>query len=82
MANLADLGKMTLGEQDEWETLAGCSLSAIQQKGLTGRRMAALLFIFAKRDDKNAKFEDFLNLDMEQAVALLAVDDDPKDGTD
>lgn len=77
---LADLGKMTLGEQEEWERLAGCSLSDLERKGLTGRRMAALLFIFGKRDDANAKFEDYLALDMEQATSLLAgVDDDPKE---
>jgi hypothetical protein len=73
-----DLGKMTLGEQDQWELLAGCSLQDLQKKGLTGKRLAALIFIFAKRDDANAKFEDYLNLDMESATNFLADDDDPK----
>jgi hypothetical protein len=76
----ADLGKMTLGEQELWENLAGCSLGDLQKKGLTGKRLAALLFVFAKRDDANAKFEDFLNLDMDQAAELMADEDtDPKE---
>lgn len=73
-----DLGKMTLGEQDQWELLSGCSLQELTKKGLTGKRLAALLFIFAKRDDANAKFEDFLNMDFESSTELLADDDDPK----
>lgn len=73
-----DLGKMTLGEQDQWELLSGCSLQDLAKKGLTGKRLAALLFIFAKRDDANAKFEDFLNMDFEASTELLADDDDPK----
>ena len=80
MAEKADLGKMTLGEQEEWERLAGCSFGDLAKRGLMGRRLAALLFIFAKREDVNAKFEDFLNLDMEQAASLMAdEDDDPKE---
>lgn len=76
----ADLGKMTLGEQELWENLAGCSLGDLSKKGLSGRRLAALLFVFAKRDNAEAKFEDFLNLDMEQAAELIAdEDDDPKE---
>lgn len=76
----ADLGKMTLGEQELWENLAGCSLGDLGKKGLSGRRLAALLFVFAKRDNADAKFEDFLNLDMEQAAELLADEDkDPKE---
>ncbi len=73
-----DLAKMTLGEQDQWELLAGCSLQDLAKKGLTGKRLAALIFIFAKRDDANAKFEDFLSLDMDSATSFLADDDDPK----
>lgn len=78
----ADLGKMTLGEQELWENLAGCSLMDLGKKGLTGRRLAALLFVFAKRDDVNAKFEDYLALDMDQASEMMADDDDPKGQTD
>lgn len=75
-----ELGKMTLGEQDVWEKLAGCSLTDIQKLGLTGRRMAALLYIFAKREDANVQFEKFLNMDMEEATSYLAdEDEDPKE---
>lgn len=73
-----DLGKMTLGEQDQWELLAGCSLQDLSKKGLTGKRLAALLFIFAKRENPETKFEDFLNMDMDSATDFLADDDDPK----
>jgi hypothetical protein len=74
----ADLAKMTLGEQELWENLAGCSLGDLQKKGLMGKRLAALLYVFAKREDANAKFEDFLNMDIETAMELVANDDDPK----
>ena len=76
----ADIGKMTLGEQELWENLAGCSLMDLQKKGLTGKRLAALLFVFAKREDVNAKFEDFLNMDMDSAADLMSDGDaDPKE---
>lgn len=74
-----EIGKMTLGEQDLWENLAGCSLQDLTKKGLTGRRLAALIYVFAKREDSNVQFEKFLNMDMDEATSMLAdEDDDPK----
>ena len=74
-----DMDKMKLGEQEEFEKLSGCSLFDIGKKGLTGRRLAALIYIFAKRVDPNVKFEECLDLDMVEASALLVGDADPKE---
>lgn len=77
-----EIEKMKLSEQEEFELLSGCSLFDLPKKGLTGRRLAAMIFIFAKREDKNVKFEDCLDLDMSEAGAMLADDVDPKEPTD
>jgi hypothetical protein len=74
-----DLGKMTLGEQDLWETLSECSLHKLSEKGLTGKRLAALIYVFAKRENPSVKFEDYLQMDMDSASEMLADDDDPKE---
>jgi hypothetical protein len=77
-----DIEKMKLAEQEEFELLSGCALFDLGKKGLTGRRLAALIYIFAKREDKNVKFEDCLDLDMSEAALLMADDVDPKELTD
>lgn len=74
-----DLGKMTLGEQDAWESVAGCRFHEVLKLGLTGKRLAATLFIFAKRENPDVKFEDFLNMGFDAASEMMADDDDPKD---
>jgi hypothetical protein len=68
---------MKLSEQEEFELLSGCSLMDLEKKGLTGRRLAALIFIFAKREDNSITFEECLNLNMTEASGML-VDTDPK----
>lgn len=77
-----DIEKMKLFEQEEFELLSGCALFDLGKKGLTGRRLAALIYIFAKREDKHVKFEDCLDLDMNEAAQLMADDVDPKEVTD
>jgi len=77
-----DIAKMKLAEQEEFELLSGTPLFDLGKKGLTGRRLAALIFIFAKREDKNVKFEDCLDLDMSEAASMMADDVDPKELTD
>jgi hypothetical protein len=73
-----DIEKMKLSEQEEFELLSGCALTDLGKKGLTGRRLAALVFIFAKRVDPNVKFEECLDLDMSEVADLMAGDADPK----
>jgi hypothetical protein len=73
-----DIEKMKLSEQEEFERLSGCALFDLAKKGLTGRRLAALIYIFAKRENSKVTFEDCLDLDMNQASALMADDADPK----
>jgi len=73
-----DIEKMKLSEQEEFELLSGCSLSDLGKRGLSGRRLAALIFIFAKRQDASVTFEECLELDMVSATDLLVTDDDPK----
>ena len=77
-----DIEKMKLAEQEEFELLSGCALFDLGKKGLTGRRLAALIYIFAKRENSNIKFEDCLDLDMSEAALLMADDVDPKELTD
>jgi hypothetical protein len=77
-----DIEKMKLAEQEEFELLSGCALFDLGKKGLTGRRLAALIYIFAKRENKDVKFEDCLDLNMSEASALMADDVDPKEPTD
>ena len=76
-----DIEKMKLGEQEQFELLSGCSLGDLAKKGLTGKRLAALIYIFAKREDDTVTFEQCLDLDMAQASDLLADDADPKGKT-
>lgn len=76
----ADLSLMTLGEQDTWESLANCRLIEISKVGLVGRRLAALIYVFELRENKNAKFEDYLNLNMEQASEYLEDAEEEKKG--
>jgi len=77
-----DIEKMKLSEQEEFELLSGCSLYDLEKKGLVGRRLAALIFIFAKREDSSVKFEDCLDLDMSEAAEMMADGDDPKEQSD
>ena len=76
-----DIEKMKLGEQDEFENLSGCSIYQLTDKGLSGRRLAALIYIFAKREDPNVTFQECLELDMTSASNLMVVDADPKEPT-
>jgi hypothetical protein len=73
-----DIEKMKLAEQEEFEILSGCALFDLQKKGLTGRRLAALIYIFAKREDKNVKFEECLDLDMNEAAEMMYEEPDQK----
>lgn len=73
-----EIEKMKLGEQEEFELLSGCSLQDLMKKGLSGRRLAALIFIFAKREDPSVTLEQCLDLDMEQASQMLGDGSDPK----
>ena len=73
-----EIEKMKLGEQEEFEMLSGCSLQDLMKKGLSGRRLAALIFIFARRQDASVTFEQCLDLDMEQATEMIADGSDPK----
>lgn len=77
-----DIEKMKLGEQDEFETLSGCSIYDLGKKGLSGRRLAALIYIFAKREDDSVTFQECLDLDMTDASNLMVDDADPKDSND
>lgn len=77
-----DIERMKLSEQEEFELLSGCSLFDLPKKGLTGRRLAALIYIFAKRENKSVTFEECLDLDMTEASEMMADDVDPKELND
>jgi hypothetical protein len=73
-----DIQKMTLGEQEEYELLSGCTMQETSKKGLSGKRLAALIYVFSKRENPGIKFEDVLKIDLEQAQEMLQ-GEDPKD---
>lgn len=77
-----DIEQMKLSEQEVFETLSGCNLFELSNKSLTGRRLAALIYIFAKREDESVTFEECLELNMNEAAAFMADDADPKEPTD
>lgn len=72
-----DIEKMKLREQEEFETLAGCSMNDVAKKGLSGKRLAALVYIFAKRENPAISFNEVLELDLSQVSGMM-VDPDPK----
>jgi hypothetical protein len=78
-----DLEQMKLSEQETFETLSGCALFDLSQKGITGRRLAALIYIFAKRQDDSVTFDECLELNMTEASKMIEDEDvDPKELTD
>lgn len=77
-----DIEQMKLAEQEVFETLSGCNLFDLSNKGLTGRRLAALIYIFAKRENDSITFEECLELNMNEAAEFMADDVDPKEVTD
>jgi hypothetical protein len=74
-----DIEKMKLGEQEEFELLSGCSIFELANKGLSGKRLAALIYIFARREDANITFQECLDLDMNEASELMVEGTDPKE---
>lgn len=72
--------KLTLGEIAAVENLAGVSIDAIgQDETPKGKAMAALVFVTKKRDNPDFTFDDALNMDMDEALAIISDEDDPKD---
>lgn len=72
--------KLTLGEIAAVENLAGVSIDSIgQDETPKGKAMAALVFITKKRDNPDFTFEDALNMDMDEALAIISDEEDPKD---
>lgn len=69
-----DIERMKLGEQEIFENLAGCSMTDISSKGLSGKRLAALIYVFAKRTNPELTFEEVLELDLTQASNMFEAD--------
>lgn len=73
--------KLTLGEIAAVENLSGVAIDAITEAGTPkGKALAALAFVVKKRENPDFTFEDALNMSMDDAMALIGDDDDPKDG--
>lgn len=70
---------LTLGEIAAVESLSGQSIDSLGNSDAPkGKTMAALAYVFKRRQDPTFKFDDALNLTMEQATAVLgAVEPDP-----
>lgn len=73
--------KLTLGEIAAVENLSGVAIDAIEDAGTPkGKALAALAFVIKKRENPDFTFENALDLDLEEAMALIGDNDvDPKD---
>jgi hypothetical protein len=69
-----DIERMKLREQEVFEELAGCSILEVQKKGLSGKRLAALVYIFVKREQPEVTFEEILELDLSQVSNMMDID--------
>ena len=64
--------KLTLGEVAAVENLSGVSIDSVAEAGTPkGKALAALVFVIKKRENPDFTFEDALNMDMEEALALI-----------
>lgn len=63
---------LTLGEVSRVEELSGQSIALLGAGNAPmGKTLAALAYVFKRRSDLTYKFEDALNLTMDEANAIL-----------
>lgn len=75
--------QLTLGEIATVETMSGLAVSSIMEDSTPkGKALAAIAFVVKKRENPDYKFEDALELTMDEANDLVSVafglDEDPK----
>lgn len=71
--------KLTLGEVAAVESLSGVAIDEIADAGTPkGKALAALVFVMKKRANPDFTFEMALDTDMDEAMAIVNPDEDPK----
>lgn len=74
MSTESALEHLTLGEVAAIENLSGMSIKAMaDDEAFMGKMMAAMAYVIKRRTSPDFKFEDALNLTMEQANEILGV---------
>lgn len=69
--------QLTCGEIAKFEDLAGISIRQIQGKKVPmGRPLAALAFVYARRNGEPITWAQALDLTMEEASAIIGTDDE------
>lgn len=73
--------KLTLGEIAAIEELSGRSIATLDDNEQPqGKMLAALVYVTKKREDQTFSFKQAMDMDFEEAAALLGLgeDEDPK----
>jgi len=78
---------LTLGEVAKAEELSGLPSSQWDEDAPQGKLLAALVFVYKRREDKTFTWNDALGMDLEEASAYLEsqgfnADDDEEDAED
>lgn len=69
---MSNINEMTLGEIEEVELLANCSIDELFQDGKPkGRGLRAVAYVMKRRQDPNYKFEDTAKLTQTEAYAFV-----------
>jgi hypothetical protein len=70
-----DVSKLTLGEVSEIEERSGQSINAMGDPNAPkGKLMAAMAYVMKRRSNPKYRFEDALNLPMEELDGMFAPD--------
>lgn len=72
--------QLTIGEIAKVEELSGQSINALGDPSTPqGKVMAALVYVFKRRNDQSFKFEDAMNMQLSEIQEVLGLEDeDPK----
>jgi hypothetical protein len=77
-----NINSLKLSEVADIERLGGRSVSSFaDEEAPKGRMLMALVYVFKRRENPNFKFEDAGDIGLEEAMALIANDDDDKSGS-
>lgn len=78
MKLVLDVDEMTLGELEELEALAGCTIEDIMQGERSVRSMIAIIFILRRRDNPAFTLEDAKRVKMSELELVDGADvEDP-----
>lgn len=71
-----DVTNLTLGEIAKVEELSGISINAIgNENSPQGKTLAALVFVFQRRENPKFTFNDAMNLGMDEVQEILGLND-------